>query len=105
MAKDFSHLTELEIAWMSGLFEGEGYIDVKHRQISVKMTDEDVVRKLSNFWDAKVTPIKAANERCKPQYKVVSCWGSARNLLLLMYPHLGIRRLEKANEFLLLYVK
>lgn len=102
--------SDLKIAWAAGVFEGEGciHIDyVKGRKypslgLSVTMTDEDVVQEFSLVVGVnKVYSVNPSTPSNKLQYR----WKTNKRteverILLLFLPHLGHRRLEKAQEAL-----
>lgn len=86
-------LSEAEIAWMAGLFEGEGCI-LKHNgensiRLQLQMDDQDVIERfyaLVGFGKVGIRP----NGRSW-------CWASGavnevRQLLILMLPWFGERR-------------
>ena len=105
-------MTDVDVAWLAGLFEGEGTcsgsIDKRtlrtYWHLSIRMTDEDVVRRchevtgLGRFGMAGNKPFARAT---KPLFK----WGVTSRLELaqlipLLLPHLGVRRTEKLSECL-----
>lgn len=105
-----SVVSEVDIAWAAGLFEGEGCIQIwvppsqserwKHPQVrlSVAMTDRDVVEKFCRIVECgKVSP----EQRRRPPRKNVYIWTIANRddverILLELLPHLGSRRTDKA---------
>lgn len=107
-------MTEIEAAWLAGLFEGEGCITAKkaagnQRFLLIKMTDEDVVRKAHLIAGVgKVYgPYRAVNNKVRDtsHYKPFWQWSVfARDEVLLVgnaiLPHLGERRRAKMIEAL-----
>ena len=94
-------MTDTEVAWTAGLFEGEGCIfQGKPTTILLQLTstDEDVVRRfatvvgLGNFRKKKTGPL--VNR--KPQYLWGCSTGDALYLLNRWLPWFGSRRTEKA---------
>lgn len=101
-------VTEAEVAWAAGLFEGEGTVTAKrgkgagHRyQAAVIMTDEDVLRRfaevigLGKFYG----PYQPANPNAKPIWR----WMTTRNaeierMSALLGPWLGARRMARFTE-------
>jgi len=87
----------VQIAWASGLFEGEGCI---RRQLEIEMTDKDVIYK---FWDI----MKCGNVyyRERPNVKPTWRWmvGNKQDVtkcLTAMLPFFGDRRAYKALNIL-----
>ena len=107
-------MTEIEAAWLAGLFEGEGCITAKkaagnQRFLLIKMTDEDVVRKahLVAGVGKVYGPYQAVNSKVRDtsHYKPFWQWSVfARDEVLLVgnaiLPHLGERRRTKMLEAL-----
>ena len=111
--------TDVEVAWLAGLWEGEGswtykkgrtrtfpngktYLENPYLRMHMSMTDEDVMLKVGKIMDGrKVTPYdggpahKAAGQ--KPCW-IISLQGEAASLWTeLMLPYLGKRRTAKYN--------
>ena len=93
------------LAWAAGLFEGEGciFVSKKHRNvsISVKMTDEDSVRRFHSYIGlGKVTgPVPRKNPRWKPYWVwAVYNFEYVQAALALLWDGLGQRRQDKAIE-------
>lgn len=112
---DRSHLTDEEIGWLCGLFEGEGSIlhyqtPVKGtsrmtttRGVAVGMTDEDVLRRFHRLvgcgtvygWDS-------SNKKHKKVWMWrCSKWVDLKPLLELLEPRMGVRRKDKIRLLLL----
>ena len=93
-------MNETELAWVSGVFEGEGCIHLAERQIilSVQMTDEDVVRRLHSITGlGHITTRENGDYKPSWDWRVTKHDDSAR-LLEAMLPLLGQRRTRKARE-------
>lgn len=98
-------MTERDVAWLSGLFEGEGNID--HRGtgracMTVAMTDEDVVRRCRSV-TGYGTVCGPYNYAKYPDRKPFWRWTVAKCddvivLLEAMLPYFGQRRAAKARE-------
>lgn len=108
--------TELELAWISGIWEGEGcwgykkprvrnysngktYTQNPELRMSIQMTDEDIVDRVAKIMDNRgVTythvPIKK-EKGWKPLYTFSITGKSAVLWTNLMISYLGKRRLEK----------
>ena len=104
-------MTDSEIAWAAGLFEGEGSISwfkLKSRKDSIKvsvvltMTDADVVYKFANIMG--FGKVKGPYQPQPTSRKVRWVW-EVQNFrecvkaIDLLYPYLGERRKAKADEF------
>ena len=86
----------IETAWMAGLFEGEGNIQIEtwRTKLRLKMTDKDVVErfaKYANCGTVKFVP------RQKPHWKDQWLWSVSKKadvirLLSDMLPFFGERR-------------
>ena len=111
-------MTEIEIAWLAGLFEGEGCITTakksnhssgNQRFLVIKMTDEDVLRKAHRIAGVGKLygPYRAVNNKVRDtsHYKPFWQWAVfARDEVLYignaLLPHLGERRRAKMIEAL-----
>jgi hypothetical protein len=93
--------TEVDIAWMAGLFEGEGNIDwsTKSRSCNLRiaMTDLDIIEKFQKLSECgtikSYRPAKGASRE-------VFLWrvchrNHVSRLLKLMLPHFSSRKREK----------
>jgi hypothetical protein len=93
---DKTNWTPANLAWVSGLLEGEVYIGYTagSMRIECEMTDEDVVKKLHEIVGfGTVYPIKARKEHFKPTWR----WGSKNQsdlgqFLEFIFPVMGLRR-------------
>ena len=98
-------ITELELGWLAGIFDGEGCVSVtntaglsrKQHQWSaiVNMTDEDVVRRFHSI-------IGIGNVRPEPHPPHKTSWRwkiagreDVLNFCALLQPHMGERRAAK----------
>lgn len=107
------HVNSLELGWLVGIIEGEGYIGIvrpkdrkTHRfYISVEMTDEDVVRRLHSITGkGNVNRWERPNH---PEWKPSWIWKvqskkDVVDLLKLIHPHMGERRTARIEEVLAL---
>jgi hypothetical protein len=97
-------MKDTEIAWLAGLIEGEGCFtgDAEHPKIFVQMTDLDVIERLRvvtgvGFYSRCST--RAAHH--KPSWKwAVQSRERARELMALLFPHMGVRRRARIKELL-----
>lgn len=97
-------MTEIELAWLAGLLEGEGCFSYrKDRDIpvlEVKMTDWDVMNRVALLFGRRVTPIPPGREGYQPQYRARVQGEPARELMRLLKPHMGQRRAARIEELL-----
>lgn len=99
-------ITAIDIAWVAGIVEGEGWIGHDKRsvtpKIKVHMTDEDVIRRLH-----KITGVgNVSRPYPLPSGKLSWTWRVERprqsaGLLMTLLPFLGERRFNKAKEVLM----
>jgi hypothetical protein len=86
-----------DLAWLAGLFEGEGYVMTTDRALNllVNMTDEDVVRKAQAVggFGSVSGPIMGRKPNHRPTYRwKVSKRDEVYALAVALYPFLGERR-------------
>jgi hypothetical protein len=100
-------MTEVELAWFTGLFEGEGCIYVKddgqRRAVSVQiiMTDLDILKRCQTLVGAGKIYVKPTPDDYKQRYQwIISKCDTNQRLLQAMLPMLGERRRAKAVEAL-----
>ena len=103
-------MTIADIAWMSGLFEGEGSISISKKKgycyLQLVSTDEDILYKFARLANCKnkITYCKRRPHQNKDHWKwQVGNREDVTRLLTLMLPYLGDRRSAKANEVLTFY--
>lgn len=101
------HMSDVDIAWLTGIFEGEGCTSVRADRsgvmsvkLTVNMTDEDIIRRLASVTGVGHVYVR---ERVPENYKTIYCWmvSSQRDvaqLLLAMAPLFGHRRRARAGE-------
>lgn len=95
-----------DIAWVAGVFEGEGTIRVRKgnygAQVSIRMDDRDVIERIhsimgfGNFYE---TQERRTSGQMVTQYNYQL--GSAEHVIAFLEavrPWLGVRRREKAEE-------
>jgi hypothetical protein len=91
------------IPWFAGLFEGEGcfiYAKGRPRNLSINMTDEDVIRRVHDLFGGTVVEIKAQKEHHKMQWRWTIFGEPARQLAKEIEPFLLSRRQEKCRDFI-----
>lgn len=98
-------ITEIEIAWLSGLLEGEGYFSYDNgtHRITLNMIDEDIVYKVARLFE-KITntsynPTTVYQEKYNPNskiyYRLSVCGERARMIMHTIVPHMGYRRRQR----------
>lgn len=94
----------VDLAWLAGLFEGEGCISTDTTRPSVRliirMTDEDVIRKAHRIAQigSVAGPSIQKGTGNKPFWTWAACGKDAAALLMTMWPLLGERRRHRASE-------
>jgi hypothetical protein len=102
-------VTELEIAWLAGLLEGEGSFmspapsEPRQPRISIVMTDEDVIQRVAGLVGVKYINIRQENIKWKPSYRVQLKGARAVQLMQAVRPHMGARRGAKIDAILATY--
>nr|YP_010732032.1 putative site-specific DNA endonuclease [Massjukichlorella minus]WDY12946.1 putative site-specific DNA endonuclease [Massjukichlorella minus] len=106
-------LTDIEIAWMAGLLEGEGYFYIDRRNkarykkstsppapaITLSMTDKDVIEKFARLVKKKPWISNRKTVKNKTVYTVYV--GDRETLIFLLprlLPHFGERRSKIVTE-------
>lgn len=94
-------MTDVELAWLAGLFEGEGCFYFRTTPIAVlQMTDEDVVRKASVLLRRKLRTTAKPLPSGKIVYQTETTGTDAIGLMESLLPYMGIRRTAKIKEVL-----
>lgn len=93
---------ELDLAWMAGILEGEGYFGsifnavggkrYKYPRIGVNMTDRDVVDKIADIWGCAVGVLPPTGRAKKVQYRAVIVGARAAFWMDKLFPWMGERR-------------
>ena len=97
-----------ELIWAAGLFEGEGWLTYTQKtdrwQLAVEMADLDVVERFNALWKLNWFERAPKQDHHKITYRAYT---GARDKIFEvisdLYPDLGNRRQEKADEFLAWY--
>jgi len=95
--------TDLDLAWLAGLFEGEGNVSINGKSLTVriKMTDEDIVLHAATIMGARVYSMPSPRTRGRKPTWIAQAKGSvAAGVIMTLYPWLGIRRREQARTAL-----
>lgn len=101
-------MTDLELAWLAGLLEGEAAFcheryEEKYTRavISIKMTDRDVIERVADLVGGqRITLMRAERAGYKDQYRVRLRGARAREIMQLILPYMGERRAAKIRECL-----
>ena len=98
-----------DLYWLAGLLEGEGSFmhgppsKPNSPIISVDMTDEDVIARVSEIFKRKYHPVKRRDKKHKESYAVRLTGKKAVSLMMMLYPLMGNRRREKITAVLSRY--
>jgi intein/homing endonuclease len=86
----------VDVAWMAGLWEGEGYIVFTGKEGSLKigvgMTDEDVIQKFARLYGRGGVYLTRSKKGFKDQWTFRAYGRYAYALAVMLYPFLGTRR-------------
>lgn len=107
-------MSEIEIIWAAGLFEGEGYICVacpkgkggrtsNGWRLGIEMTDKDIVERFAKVFNltVKFKPKAHKNPKWKDLYVAqVSHQAKVKEIVDALLPYMGERRRSKMEEFL-----
>jgi hypothetical protein len=98
-------MTPLDIAWLAGLFEGEGCISItpKSVMLQIGMTDQDIMQRVDSLFPSTsgIRFVQPKDDNRKPMYIwTIRKHDYARQILLTLMPHFGERRKAKAEEAL-----
>jgi hypothetical protein len=98
-------LSKVTIAWLTGLYEGEGNVNIAKNggvRITIRMTDRDVIERLHSIFPCtKIHVVPAQRANWKTQYAWrISNPDNVRTILELMLPLLGKRRAADARAAL-----
>lgn len=97
-------LSDVQVAWLAGLFEGEGCVSRKGKTrigLHVQMTDHDIIQRLREITGVGHVfgPLKTQKAHYKPTWVwAVQVDSRARQIAALLYPQLGIRRRAKIDS-------
>jgi hypothetical protein len=99
-------LTDTDIAWFAGLFEGEGCITIDKRntggRLLITMSDKDTIDHVNRLFPCLgIKTTYPANPKHGPYYTwKLNDPQKMRHIVNLILPYLGKRRTKKAEEFL-----
>lgn len=98
---------EHKLIFLAGVFEGEGSFGFwgkesktyRYLRIQIVMTDEDIVRRFIDYFKLGFVTLRTPkNNKHKKVWKWVVSGDKAVEVLLQLFPYLGIRRQEKFIE-------
>ena len=96
--------TSGDLRWLAGLLEGEGHFGFHNRkaQVSLQMTDRDVVERAAKIIGQRVNgPYYDTRAPRRKPYWATSCVaGKAAGLMMTLYRDLGERRRESIRAAL-----
>ena len=103
-------MNAVDIAWLAGLFEGEGNISIAKNggtRLTIRMCDRDVIDRVNEMFPCTniqvvvPKPVRASFNQPQTQYAWrISNPTKVREILLLLLPWFGERRAAKACEVL-----
>jgi len=102
-------VSDLDLAWLAGFIEGDGWIGVTKRRnsnridtarIKITTTDSDIAEKIATLWGRKVHAYEHGPGRpgIKTYYEVWVCGEAAIRFLVKIRPLLCSRRREQIDE-------
>ena len=93
---------DIDIAWLAGLFEGEGTVSINGRSLTVRigMTDDDVIARAAEIMQAKIYVRRRDQTHYQPMWTAQAKGSVAAGVIMTLYPWLGIRRREQARTAL-----
>ena len=101
----FTPLPDVDVAWMAGLFEGEGCFTFSGGSVraTLAMTDEDVVVRFGDLVGKRVREDRKPSllrEGIKAMYEVRLSGRDAVEFMALVKPHMGSRRQARIEELM-----
>jgi hypothetical protein len=102
------NLIEAEFWWLVGILEGEGFFDYNNgtQRISVAMTDLDIIQKVSSIFtkisgrEYAIRHRHYAKAEYTELYEVHVFGQTAREILLMIVPHMSARRRQRIWQML-----
>lgn len=101
-------MTQLELGWLAGLLEGEGYFGLipnrvkgkTYARVGVTMTDEDVIEAVAKLLGSSVLRLKPSGNGRLPQFRTHVQGQRAVTVMRLLAPYLGLRRRAQIDAVL-----
>jgi hypothetical protein len=101
---------DVELAWLAGLLEGEGYFGMinnhvggkvyRYPRVGVTMSDRDVVERVGAMFGLKVTAINPGPQSNLVTYRFTLTGARAAQLMVDLRPMLGTRRQAQIDSAL-----
>lgn len=105
-------MTEIELAWLAGILEGEGSFMMSRNHVSGKiylypkitvcMTDRDIIQRVADLFEVGVYQVPTSETK-KQAYRANISGTRAAYLMAQLQPIMGIRRAAKIEEILTAY--
>lgn len=96
-----------DVHWLAGLLEGEGsFILTKNRstyryaRIVVSMVDEDVIQRVADLWETKLSFVKPSRPGHQSQFRAGISGQRAVEWMRLLRPLMGVRRQGQIDRVL-----
>jgi len=98
---------EQKLIFLAGVFEGEGSFGFwgkvgksnRYLRAQIRMCDEDIVVRFINYFKlGSISTNLPKNNKHKRSFKWTVAGNKALDVMLQLYPYLGIRRQEKFKE-------
>ena len=103
-AADLREMSDVEIAWVAGVLEGEGWFGITRYgpRLQLKMTDLDVIETVVETTGGcgSIRKASAARERRKAVWSWHLSGSAARLLMERILPFMGNRRAARIKEIL-----
>lgn len=93
-------MTKIQLAYLAGLFDGEGYFLIENNQgsqrplVGIDMTCEKTIRLVHSLAAVGAVRVKNTNPKHKPQWKWRTSYSGARYFAALLYPYLVTKKDE-----------
>lgn len=108
--RPFLDLDPVDLAWLSGLLEGEGYFGLvnnrvngnlyRYARIGLTMTDRDVVERVACYFNRRMRANKPSKPGGRPQFRITLQGSRAIELMKILHPHMGERRRKQIDDVL-----
>lgn len=107
MRVDTTQFQDVDVAWLAGLFEGEGSMEIGKNgmvRVCIRMADLDVIERVNAMIPAHriqvvvPKPAKAGYSQPKTQYAWRVSGPIVRDILTMLLPWFGTRRAARARE-------
>ncbi len=105
-------MDQQNLHWLAGLLEGKGSFlagapcEPNAARVMVTMTDRDVIERVARLFGVRYIHTRESglfSSKWKPNHRVTLKGKGAVELMILLYPFMGIRRLEQIRRALASY--